>query len=212
MLKCHKSFWKLSCSCKTTATVQGHYKSVPICTLNKSFIRTFPTLLILSHRFVFCWPHEQPKVTLMWQLTVSVMPLVSSSRYFHVPYFEGITICWDLFPWILLKVLCLTFLPSIFCLCRTLITAVAPLCFVCKSILFLTLLLFWGGPGGGTENLNLHPAWKVTPARGGEREALPCPPSRPQQLPAADALGEECRNKSDLQLWWCSSSVWQSAV
>lgn len=94
-------------SCKTTATVQDHYKSVPICTLNKCFRRIFSTLMILSNRFVFCWPLEEQKVILMWLLTVSDMPLVTLSRNFHVniPYFEGITIFWVLLPWILLKIL-----------------------------------------------------------------------------------------------------------
>lgn len=31
------------CSCRTTVTVQNHYKSVPICTLTKGFIRIFST-------------------------------------------------------------------------------------------------------------------------------------------------------------------------
>lgn len=103
------------CSCKTTATVQDHYKSVPIWTLNMSFIRIFSTFMIQSNRFVFCWPCEEAKVMLMWLLTVSDMALVSPSRNFHVniPYFEGITL---LFPWILLKILSLISLPSIFCL------------------------------------------------------------------------------------------------
>lgn len=150
----------------------------------------------------------------MWLLTVSEMPLVSPSGYFHVstPYFEGITICWGLLPWILLKVLCLIFLPSIFCLCLTLLWSqqLSPLLHFVKYPLPHPIDVLGGlGVPLKTWAFSQSGKWHQSEWEGGK----PClVPHHPQQLPAADALGEGCGNKSNLQLWLYSSSVWQSAV
>lgn len=168
------------CSCKTTATVQDHYKSVPIWTLNMSFIRIFSTLMIQSNRLVFCLPREEAKVMLMWLLTVSDMALVSPSRNSHVniPYFEGIT----LFPWILLKIFSLIFLPSIFCLCHTFLWSqeFSPFPSFAKASFSSPYGCSWGVPVG-------------------QRGVLPCPPVSLSSWSSRCFRGS-CGDKSNLQL------------